>query len=85
MRSQQFNRPGSLQIERQIHREGPRIVWVCWKPNSAMSFTDTKALLAFAGWPKSTPTGQELRAWIDSVDTADTDATVSTADTAKAS
>ena len=48
-----------------------------------MSFTDTKALLAFAGWPKSTPTGQELRAWIDSVDTADTDATVSTADTAK--
>ena len=85
MRSQQFYRPGSLLIERQIHREGPRIVWVCWKPNSAMSFTDTKALLAFAGWPKSTPTGQELRAWIDSVDTADTDATVSTADTAKAS
>lgn len=73
MKSQQFYRPGSLLIERQVHREGPHVVWICWKPNSAMSFTDTKALLAFAGWPKSTPTGQELRAWIDSVDQPVTD------------
>ena len=33
-----------------------------------MSFTDTKKLLAFIRWPKSTPTGQQIREWLASFD-----------------
>ena len=30
-----------------------------------MLFTDPKALLKFVRWPKSTPTGQALRDWLE--------------------
>ena len=33
-----------------------------------MSFTDTKRLLAFIRWPKSTPTGTAIREWLASFD-----------------
>ena len=60
-----FSKPG-ISIERIEPREGPSPVWNAWKPHTAQAFTDTKALLKFAAWPKSTPTGQELREWIAS-------------------
>ena len=63
-----FHVPGSVRIERQRHKEGPPVVFIAWKPNCSQSFTDTKALLRFAAWPRSTVTGQELRAWLESFD-----------------
>ena len=65
MRRAQFFKPGSLMIEYQEHREGPSPVFVCWKPGTAQSFTERSALLKFCAWPASTPTGKELRVWID--------------------
>ena len=65
MKRAQFCKPGSLIIEYQEHREGPSPVFVCWKPSIAQSFTDRSALLKFCAWPASTPTGRELRDWID--------------------
>ena len=65
MKRAHFCKPGSIFIEYQQHREGPSPVYIAWKPHTAKSFTDTKALLKFCGWPKSTPTGVELRAWLD--------------------
>ena len=34
--------------------------------HTARLFTDTKALLKFVRWPKSTPTGEALREWLAS-------------------
>ena len=65
MKRAQFFKPGSLMIEYQEHREGPSPVFVAWKPHTAQSFTDRSSLLKFAAWPASTPTGKELRAWVD--------------------
>lgn len=68
MRRAQFFKPGSILIERQVQREGPSPVFVAWKPHVSQSFTDEKALLKFAAYPKSTPTGVELREWLRSFD-----------------
>lgn len=64
MKRQVFRVPGSLFIERTPSREGPSPVWICWKPHTSRVFADPKAAIKFAAWPKSTPTGQELRDWI---------------------
>ena len=55
MKPEVFFTPGALRVERQTPREGPSPVYVAWKPHTAATFTDTKALLKFAAWPKSTP------------------------------
>jgi len=65
MKAERFT-AGSLFIERIQMREGPPVVYVCKSGASAMSFTDTKKLLAFIRWPKSTPTGQLIREWLAS-------------------
>ena len=64
----QFFKPGSIFIERQMPREGPSPVFICWKPDTSQTFTDEKKLLKFCAWPKSTPTGTELREWLRSFD-----------------
>ena len=64
MKRAQFFKPGSLMIEYQEQRASP--VFVAWKPNTAQSFVDRSSLLKFCAWPASTPTGKELREWIDS-------------------
>ena len=71
MKTEHFKVPGSLWIERQIRREGPSPVFIAWKPGTSQSFFDRKALLRFAAWPKSTPTGTALREWLDSFDGKD--------------
>lgn len=64
MKTDHFIIPNSLYIEYQELREGPSPVYIAWKPNTSQSFHDTKSLLKFAQWPKSTPTGQQLRDWL---------------------
>ena len=66
MKRAQFFKPGSILIERQVPREGPSPVFICWKPDTSQTFTDEKKLLKFAAWPRSTPTGLELREWLKS-------------------
>ena len=66
MKPARFHIPGSLLVERHLRREGPSPVYVAWVPNVSMMFTERKALLKFCNWPASTPTGQELRQWLDS-------------------
>ena len=68
MKSALFTRPG-LRIERITPHEGPTPVFNAWKPNRSQCFTDTKKLLKFAAWPRSTPTGAELREWVASFET----------------
>jgi hypothetical protein len=68
MNREQFLVPGSILIERQVHREGPSPVFIAWKPHTSQSFVDEKELLKFAAWPKSTPTGAKLREWLRSFD-----------------
>ena len=65
MKSALFTR-GGLRIERITPHEGPSPVYNAWKPHRAQAFTDTTKLLKFCAWPKSTPTGVELREWIAS-------------------
>tara|TARA_R100001163_G_scaffold65813_1_gene65178 strand:+ start:1637 stop:1873 length:237 start_codon:yes stop_codon:yes gene_type:complete len=56
---------GQLLIEATKHREGPPLVYVCRSGKSSMLFTETEKLLKFVRWPKSTPTGKELREWLN--------------------
>ena len=65
MDSELFYVPGSIRIEKVRMKEGPTPVYIAWKPDTAQSFTDTKELLRFVKWPKSTPTGQKIREWLD--------------------
>ena len=51
MKRAQFFKPGSILIERQVPREGPSPVFIAWKPHTAQSFVDEKALLKFAAYP----------------------------------
>lgn len=68
MKREQFLVPGSVLIERQLHREGPSPVFIAWKPHTSQSFTDEKELLKFVAWPKSTTTGTKIRDWLRSFD-----------------
>jgi len=73
MKTELFDIPGALRIERIRPREGPSPVFNAWKPGTSQAFTDRKKLLKFCAWPKSTPTGQRLREWLDSLDLAKPD------------
>ncbi len=42
------------------------MVYICKSGLTSKSFTDTKQLLAFIRWPKSTPTGAAIRDWLAS-------------------
>ena len=64
MKSERFV-AGQLWIEATKHREGPPLVYVCRSGKSSKLFTDPAKLLKFVRWPKSTPTGQALREWLD--------------------
>jgi hypothetical protein len=65
MKSERFI-AGQLFIERARHREGPPIVYTVLVGKTAMAFTDPKAVLKCAKWPKGTPTGDALREWLAS-------------------
>ena len=65
---------GGLYIERRRNREGPPVPYTIWKPNTSRIFPAVKAALTFIAWPKSTPTGEEIREWFDSCKPKDADA-----------
>ena len=65
MKSERFTAGNELWIEVTKHREGPPLVYVCRSGRSSKLFTDPAKLLKFVRWPKSTPTGQALREWLD--------------------
>ena len=68
MKPDQFHVPGALFIERSLHKDGPSPLYVAWKPNTSRMFYNKTSLLKFCAWPKSLPTGQALRDWLDSFD-----------------
>jgi len=45
--------------------------FVCWKPNVSIYCRTRKEVLKFAAWPTKTPTGDALRAWLDSLEAMD--------------
>jgi len=59
---------GQLWIERNRRREGPPVVYTVMSGKTARPFTDSKAILKWVKWPKGTPTGDALRAWLASFD-----------------
>lgn len=65
MKAEQFRAPG-VWVERQLLREGPSPVFVAWKPHVSQMFYSRRSLLRFVAWPAKTPTGDALRAWLDS-------------------
>ena len=67
MKSERFT-AGQLWIERNRRREGPPVVYTVLRGKSARPFTDPKAILKWVKWPKGTPTGDALRAWLASFD-----------------
>lgn len=68
MKPERFSAGKELWIERNRHREGPPVVYIVYKGNSARPFTDHKAILKWVKWPKSTPTGDALRQWLAAFD-----------------
>ena len=68
MKSERFTAGKELWIERNRRREGPPVVYTVMAGKTARLFTDPKAILKFVKWPKSTPTGDALRAWLASFD-----------------
>ena len=71
MKDAVFHRPGSLYVLRSLRREGPSPVFIAWKPHSSRLFYERSPLLKFVAWPASTPTGRELRDWLDSFEKAE--------------
>jgi hypothetical protein len=55
---------GGLRVERR-HDRWNGTSYMAWKPHVSMLFTDPKELLRFIAWPKKTPTGDALRAWLE--------------------
>ena len=54
--------------------------FVAWQPNESRGFNDRKSLLRWLSWPIKTPTGDELRAWLDDLDATPTPATTPVGD-----
>lgn len=46
-------------------------VYCCWKPNVSIYCRTRKEVIRFAAWPMKTPTGDALRAQLDSWETMD--------------
>jgi hypothetical protein len=63
-----FTAPG-LYLLRQVDRWNGAS-YIAWKPHVSQSFTDRRQLLRFIAWPAKTPTGDAIRAWLDSHDDA---------------
>ena len=68
--SDKFIIPGSLGIWRIRQKEGPPHVFLLHliHKRSTQFFEDKKALLKAVAWPKSTPTGVDIREWLNQFD-----------------
>lgn len=65
--------PGSLGIWRIRQKEGPPHVFMLHRVDKAYTeyHVEKKTLLKAVEWPKSTPTGQAIRDWLDTFDEAE--------------
>lgn len=70
MKPEVFQRPSVL-VERHRLREGPPVHYVCWRPHTSVFCADRLSVIRFFKWPKSTPTGDALREWLDQFVEAD--------------
>ena len=52
-------------------REFDGRVYICWKPDVSIYCRTRKEVLKFAAWPVKTPTGDALRAQLDSWEAMD--------------
>ena len=80
MKTERFQ-SGQLIVERIQNREGPPVVYIAFNGKTARPFTDKKELLKFIRCPKSVPTGEAIRDWIDSFEPEAHDADDPTANT----
>jgi hypothetical protein len=62
-----FVRPG-IWVESSRNWNGRH--YIAWKPNTSQGFSDRKSLLRWVAWPAKTPTGDELRVWLDELEAA---------------
>ena len=67
MKTERFQ-SGQLIVERIRSREGPPVVYIAFNGKTARPFTDKKELFKSIRCPKSIPTGEKIRDWIDSFD-----------------
>ncbi len=68
MKRHHFDVPGSLWIERAINREGPPVQYTVWQKNSSRFYGTKAEVLKAIKWPKSLPTGEAVREWLDQFD-----------------
>lgn len=61
MKSERFDHRG-VYIE--TNRDWNGRYFIAWKPNASRIFRDTKELLKWLQWPAKTPTGDEIRNWL---------------------
>jgi len=45
--------------------------YCAWRPDVSRGFDSTKELLRWLGWPAKTPTGDEIRAWLNELEATD--------------
>lgn len=65
MATKTFSKPG-IWVESGKNLNGR--YYYAWKSNCSRWFGDRKLLLRWLAWPPKTPTGDELRAWLDGLD-----------------
>ena len=66
-KTQRFERP-TIWVEATRNWDG--MYFLAWKPNASKFFADRKSLLKWLAWPIKTPTGDELRLWLDGLEAA---------------
>ena len=67
MKTSEFRRSDALWVQYRRPREGPAS-YLVWEPGKSYICMDSKAVLRAVKWPKYTPTGAELRAWMEEVE-----------------
>ena len=67
MKTTEFRRSDALWIQYRRPREGPPN-YLVYEPGKSFICMTSKDVLKAVKWPKYTPTGAELRAWMDEVE-----------------
>ena len=66
-RTERFCRQG---IWVEAARDMNGLSYVAWKPSASRWFSERKALLKWLAWPAKTPTGDELREWLNGLESS---------------
>lgn len=68
MKSEVFDVPNSLLVQRQRNKEGPPVTYIVWKPHCSVVLRTQKEVIKWVKWPVKTPTGDALREWLKGFD-----------------